>query len=117
MPTGTSNRIGSAERDCATRSAKSPDRVLLQRLGCDRDRLADLLHQMTVERDSLRDRLHALTEKGLNEKARLLQRLEEAEEELHTLQKVHSADALTHSDLSKRINLLEAERRQLVSMI
>ncbi|THD25595.1 Centrosomal protein of 135 kDa [Fasciola hepatica] len=110
-------RPSSAERNGSNRSGDSQSRVLLQRLSCDRDHLADLLHQMTVERDSLRDRLHALTEQGLSEKARLLQRLEESEEELRALEQTRNAESLTHADLTKRINLLEAERRQLLDRV
>lgn len=110
-------RASSAERNNAIKSADSQNRLLLQNLGCDRDHLADLLHQMTVERDSLRDRLHALTEQNLNEKARLLQRLEESDEEVRALQQAHNADNLNHADLTKRINLLETERRQLLDRV
>lgn len=109
-------RASSAERNGAIRSADNQNRLLLQNLSCDRDHLADLLHQMTVERDSLRDRLHALTEQNLNEKARLLQRLEESDEEVRALQQAHNADSLNQADLTKRINLLETERRQLASL-
>ncbi|KAF7231934.1 Centrosomal protein, partial [Paragonimus skrjabini miyazakii] len=105
------------ESRCEDQPSPNVSQTVVRRLECERDRLNDNLRQMTSERDSLRDRLHDLTDKGLSEKARLLQRIEDAEEELQRQSKVHETDVRYASDIRHRIDLLEAERRELLDRI
>ncbi|CAH8522223.1 unnamed protein product [Dicrocoelium dendriticum] len=98
-------------------SSPSSTRSMLLRLERDRDQLVDELRHMTSERDSLRDRLHDLTEKSLSEKARLLQRLDDAEKELNSHKQTPEDDALHSAEMTHRVNALEAERRELLDRI
>lgn len=67
---------------------------------------------MTSERDLVRTQLHQLTTKTVAEKASLMQRLEETEDGAHGAM---AASEQRYADFSRRISLLEAERRELVS--
>ncbi|KAA3678437.1 centrosomal protein CEP135, partial [Paragonimus westermani] len=105
------------ESRCEDQPSANISQTIVRRLECERDRLNDNLRHMISERDSLRDRLHDLTNKGLSEKARLLQRIEDAEEELQRQCKVHETDVRYASDLRHRIDILETERRELLDRI
>ncbi|CAL8086617.1 unnamed protein product [Calicophoron daubneyi] len=108
---------GRSRASAGTRSPTTCAKTMLQNMECDRGRLAEALHQMTTERDSLRDRLQELTAKEITEKARLLQRLEETEDRLRSSKRNCSRNEQLIADLSQRIHLLEAERRELLERI